>query len=103
MSDYGFVHNQIDDSASITVQVSPLYFGEGYRGSMRHLLIISLLVSILLIINYKYDNNKLMNRIVFLSVYGLILLVFDETLVRLTGAVILSISVRSYLKQKSLK
>ncbi|EDP94143.1 hypothetical protein U8527_06715 [Kordia algicida OT-1] len=101
MSDYGFVHNKVDNFNSVRGYITPLYFGEGYQGSMRHLLIISLFAFILIIINYKYDNNKLINRIMFFSLFGLSLLAFDETLIKLAGVVILSISIQKFLKEKT--
>ena len=102
MGDYGFTYEKLEEPKGITVQISPFYFGEGREGSMRHLLIISLFTFILIIINYKYDNNKLINRIMFFSLLGLSLLVFDETLIRLTGVIILSISINKFLKEKTM-
>ena len=96
----GFVHKEVPPFEGIVINMFPFGYLEGYSGSMSVFVLICVIVGLLLYVNFKLDANNKMRTRLFLTLFSVSLLIFEETLIRLLGIIILTILIYGYVSYK---
>ncbi|SNR17631.1 hypothetical protein [Tenacibaculum jejuense] len=94
---YGLVHREVPNESGFNVSMFPTGILEGYSGSMTIFVLLIINLMVLLFINYKYDSNNKKKGFFFLLLFGFSMMIFEETLIRSLGLIIISILIYKYV------